>query len=72
MSITYSKVKGSQRKTVIILAVLVVICMATRLMFMGTHLEGWDSIDFALGLHDYDIAHYQPHFPGYPVYMFFC
>ena len=34
--------------------------------------EGWDSVDFALGLHDYDIAYYQPHFPGYPVYMFFC
>lgn len=39
---------------------------------MGRHLEGWDSIDFALGLHDYDIAYYQPHFPGYPVYMSFC
>ena len=72
MSNTYSKVKKSQRKTVIILAVFVVISMATRLLFMGTHLEGWDSIDFALGLHDYDIAYYQPHFPGYPVYMFFC
>jgi 4-amino-4-deoxy-L-arabinose transferase-like glycosyltransferase len=46
--------------------------MTSRILFMGRHLEGWDSIDFALGLHDYDIAYYQPHFPGYPVYMFFC
>lgn len=68
----YSEVKNSQRETVIKLAVLVVISMATRLAFMGRHLEGWDSIDFALGLHDYDISLYQPHFPGYPVYMFFC
>jgi hypothetical protein len=69
-----SEVKDSQYKTVIVLvlAVLVVISMAARLLFMGTHLEGWDSIDFALGLHDYDIAYYQPHFPGYPVYMSFC
>ena len=61
-----------RRNTVIILAVLVVISMTARLLFMGTHLGGWDSIDFALGLHDYDIAYYQPHFPGYPVYMSFC
>jgi 4-amino-4-deoxy-L-arabinose transferase-like glycosyltransferase len=72
MSKTYLKVKDSQRDTVIILAVLVVISIITRLLFMGRHLEGWDSIDFALGLHDYDIAYYQPHFPGYPVYMSFC
>ncbi|WP_096896460.1 ArnT family glycosyltransferase [Candidatus Scalindua japonica] len=72
MSIKHSKMKGPYQNTVIILAVLVVISMVTRLLFMGTYLEGWDSIDFALGLHDYDIAYYQPHFPGYPVYMFFC
>ena len=69
---TYPKAKDSQRNAVTILAVLVVISMVTRLLFMGRHLEGWDSIDFALGLRDYDIAYYQPHFPGYPVYMFFC
>jgi len=69
---TYSEANSSQRETVTALAVLVVISMAARLLFMGTHLEGWDSIDFALGLHDYDIAYYQPHFPGYPVYMLFC
>jgi 4-amino-4-deoxy-L-arabinose transferase-like glycosyltransferase len=33
-------------------------------------LEGWDSVDFALALDDYDIKRYQPHFPGYPVYIF--
>jgi hypothetical protein len=72
MSIKYSQVKDSQRNTVIILAVLVAICMISRLLFIGEYLEGWDSIDFALGLHDYDIAYHQPHFPGYPVYMFLC
>ncbi|HLG29889.1 MAG TPA: glycosyltransferase family 39 protein, partial [Candidatus Brocadiales bacterium] len=39
---------------------------------MGNYLEGWDDVDFALALHDYDISRYQPHFPGYPVYIFFC
>ena len=66
----YNKLMNSRSNTVIILAVLVAICMVSRLLFIGEYLEGWDSIDFALGLHDYDIAYYQPHFPGYPVYMF--
>ncbi|MDR4499273.1 MAG: glycosyltransferase family 39 protein [Candidatus Scalindua sp.] len=38
---------------------------------MANNLEGWDSIDFAFGLHDFDIHNHQPHFPGYPVYLFF-
>lgn len=71
--VTYlAKMKNLQRNTIIILAALIVICMVSRILFIGHYLEGWDSIDFALGLHDYDIAYYQPHFPGYPVYMFLC
>ena len=65
MTNTYTKVKNPRSNTLIVLAVLVAICMVSRLLFMGECLEGWDSIDFALGLHDYDIAYYQPHFPGY-------
>ena len=68
----YNKLMNSRSNTIIILTVLVAICMVSRLLFIGEYLEGWDSIDFALGLHDYDIAYYQPHFPGYPVYMFLC
>ena len=41
----------------------------TRLCFVGRYLDSCDSIDFALGLHDYDLSLLQPHFPGYPVYM---
>jgi 4-amino-4-deoxy-L-arabinose transferase-like glycosyltransferase len=66
------RVKSTQNTTILILAILVAICMASRILFVGEYLEGWDSIDFALGLRDYDITYYQPHFPGYPVYMFFC
>jgi len=64
--------KNLRHSTILKLAILMVICLASRILFIGTHLEGWDSIDFALGLRDYDITYYQPHFPGYPVYMFFC
>lgn len=38
-------------------------------MFIGKHLEGWDDVDFALSLHDYDLSVYQPHFPGYYLYV---
>ncbi len=64
--------KNLLHNTILKSSLLVVVCLASRILFIGTHMEGWDSIDFALGLHDYDIAFYQPHFPGYPVYMFFC
>ncbi|MGR3176543.1 MAG: ArnT family glycosyltransferase [Candidatus Anammoxibacter sp.] len=46
--------------------------MASRIMFAGRYLEGWDGVDFALALHDYDLTIYQPHFPGYIVYIGLC
>jgi len=49
--------------------ILFFICFLTRLCFVGRYLDGCDSIDFAFGLHDYDLSLLQPHFPGYPVYM---
>lgn len=52
------------------LAALAVLCFATRLAFLGRYPEGWDSINFLLALRDYDLAAGQPHFPGYPVYIF--
>jgi hypothetical protein len=52
------------------LVLLTLLCLVSRLMGLSPVLEGWDSVDFALALDDYDIKRYQPHFPGYPVYMF--
>jgi 4-amino-4-deoxy-L-arabinose transferase-like glycosyltransferase len=40
------------------------------LCFTGKYLDCCDSIDFALGLRDYDLSLLQPHFPGYPIYIF--
>jgi hypothetical protein len=50
---------------------LTLLCLGSRLLFLGTFLEDWDSVDFALALQSYNIKTYQPHFPGYPVYIFF-
>ncbi|MBE7548440.1 MAG: glycosyltransferase family 39 protein [Planctomycetia bacterium] len=50
----------------------VALCLVTRLLFFGRYVDEWDSVNFAFGLSKgYDILHDQPHFPGYPVYMFF-
>ena len=43
--------------------------LAAHLPFLAPSLEDIDSINFALGLRDYDIAQHQPHPPGYPVYI---
>ncbi len=49
----------------------VVVCLITRLLYFGRYIDEWDSVNFAFGLSkSYDILHDQPHFPGYPVYMF--
>lgn len=35
---------------------------------MGQWLEDWDSVQLALGLHEYSLLKHQPHPPGYPIY----
>lgn len=52
------------------LVLLTLLCLGSRLIVLAPVLEGWDSVDFALALDHYDIKRYQPHFPGYPVYIF--
>ena len=39
-----------------------------HLAWLPRHLEDIDSINFALGLREYDVAAHQPHPPGYPVF----
>ena len=43
--------------------------LAAHLPFLAPSLEDIDSINFALGLRDFDVASHQPHPPGYPVYV---
>jgi hypothetical protein len=40
------------------------------LRFQAISYDDWDSIQFALGIKDFDLALHQPHSPGYPVYIF--
>lgn len=48
---------------------LAAVYLTAHLAFLAPSLEDIDSINFALGLRDYDVARHQPHPPGYPVYI---
>src|SRR5688500_2431862 len=43
--------------------------LAAHLPYLAPSLEDIDSINFALGLREFDVARHQPHPPGYPVYI---
>src|SRR4029453_12001145 len=48
---------------------LAAIFLVAHVLFLPSTLEDIDSLNFALGLHDFDPAKHQPHPPGYPVFM---
>lgn len=50
-------------------AVLAVMVLALHLPYTPASLEDLDSINFALGVRQFDVAQHQPHPPGYPVYV---
>jgi hypothetical protein len=50
-------------------AVIAAAYFATHLPFLAPSLEDSDSINFALGLREFDPAQHQPHPPGYPLYI---
>ena len=48
---------------------MALIYFAAHLPFLAPSLEDYDSINFALGLRDFDPSRHQPHPPGSPVYI---
>lgn len=50
-------------------AALVFIFLAVHLLWLPRTLEDLDSVNFAFGVRDFDVARHQPHPPGYPVYI---
>ena len=51
------------------IVVLAVAFLALHLPYFPKSLEDLDSINFALGVRHFDVAHHQPHPPGYPVFI---
>lgn len=52
------------------LAALALIFALAHVPFLAPSLEDIDSVNFALGVRDFDVATHRPHPPGYPVYIF--
>ena len=48
---------------------LLLLFLIAHLLFLPRTLEDLDSINFALGVRQFDIARHQPHPPGYPVFI---
>lgn len=52
-----------------LLGALAVVVGLAHLPFLPATLEDIDSVNFALGVRDFDVAEHRPHPPGYPVYI---
>ncbi len=52
--------------------ILLAVCILSRAITSIYYIEDIDSLRFALGVHDYSIMKLQPHFPGYPIFLFFA
>ena len=48
---------------------LAIVFLIAHLIFLPTTLEDIDSLNFALGVHDFDPSQHQPHPPGYPIFI---
>ena len=51
---------------------LFTICVLSRAITSIYYIEDIDSLRFALGVQDYSVINLQPHFPGYPIFIFFA
>jgi hypothetical protein len=51
------------------LGALALVVGLAHVPFVATTLEDIDSVNFALGVRDFDVAEHRPHPPGYPVYI---
>jgi hypothetical protein len=52
-----------------LLGALALAVALAHLPFLPSTLEDIDSVNFALGVRDFDVAQHRPHPPGYPLYI---
>ncbi len=52
-----------------VVASLAFVFALAHVPFLPASLEDIDSVNFALGLRDFDVAEHRPHPPGYPAYI---
>jgi hypothetical protein len=54
-----------------LVSTLAVVTLAAHLFTLPITLEDLDSVNFALGVRQFDVAEHQPHPPGYPIFIAF-
>jgi hypothetical protein len=52
-----------------VLGLLAGATVLSRLPFLTPRLAHWDAVNYALGLHDFNVAAHQPHPPGSPYFI---
>ncbi len=60
---------ATQRGRLIAVGLAVVVCTLSRWLLRPAWPDDYDSIGFVLGVDDFDLRRFQPHAPGYPVYL---
>jgi hypothetical protein len=60
---------ASSASAALIVVLLALVFLTFHLPYLPSSLEDLDSINFALGVRQFDVAHHQPHPPGYPVFI---
>jgi hypothetical protein len=60
---------GSVKRVSLGAGALALAFIGLHLPFLPASLEDLDSINFALGIRDFDVARHQPHPPGYPIFI---
>lgn len=61
--------KAFERIDLVFILLLVVLTIVTRVPFQSKLLFEGDSVNFALGMDDYDVSAYRPHPPGYILFI---
>jgi hypothetical protein len=56
-------------RDVVLASGLAVVTLLSRWPYRARMLYNWDAVQFALALHEFDIAKHQPHPPGYLLYV---
>jgi hypothetical protein len=53
-------------------ALIFLVAFAIYLFSRSPGLDEWDSVQFAMGIREFNLWKHQPHPPGYPLYIFFA
>jgi hypothetical protein len=58
-----------ERLVIMCSIVLFVLVYVIRFIYTSAYTPTWDTVDFALAIHEFDLLKMQPHFPGYPYFI---